>query len=58
MPLENDFEVDPTEWTVEECINFIETTFGKSILTIAMHEISNDDAEGWRNEVRRRTEEK
>ena len=56
VPLED--EVDPSEWNVEECVNFIETTFGKSILTIAMHEISNDDVEGWRNEVRRRTEEK
>ena len=51
-------ETDPSDWTVEECVNFIETTFGKSILTIAMHEISNDDVEGWRNEVRRRTDEK
>jgi len=51
-------EIDPSDWTVEECVNFIETTFGKSILTIAMHEISNDDVEGWRNEVRRRTEAK
>jgi hypothetical protein len=56
--LEDEVEVDPSEWTIEECVNFIETTFGKSILTIAMHEISNDDVEGWRNEVRRRIEEK
>ena len=51
-------EIDPSDWTVEECVNFIETTFGKSILVAAMHEISNDDVEGWRNEVRRRNEEK
>ena len=56
--LGDEAEVDPSEWTVEECVNFIETTFGKSILTIAMHNISNDDVEGWRNEVRRRPEEK
>jgi nucleoside-triphosphatase THEP1 len=36
-------EIDPSEWTVEDCVNFIETTFGKSILVGAMHEISNDD---------------
>ena len=51
-------EIDPSDWTVEECVNFIETTFGKSILVAAMHEISNDDVESWRNEVRRRTEAK
>ena len=51
-------EIDPCDWTVEECVNFIETTFGKSILVAAMHEISNDDVEDWRNEVRRRTDEK
>ena len=51
-------EADPSDWTVEECVNFIETTFGKSILVAAMHEISNDDVEDWRNEVRRRTDEK
>jgi hypothetical protein len=56
LDVELDEEIDPSDWTVEDCVNFIEAHFGKDVLAAAMLEISTDDVEGWRNEVRRRME--
>ena len=56
LDAEPDDEIDPSDWTVEDCVNFIEDNFGADIRVAATLEVSTDDVEGWRNEVRRRNE--
>ena len=41
--------------TVEDCINFIRTNFGRDILAQTFMEIGQDNLQKWQNEVYKRT---
>ena len=47
--------IDPSTWTVEQCMNFIGNEFGTDTMVEIYHSTPTDNVDGWREEVVRRT---